>query len=548
MKRTEYLLLLLILPLSLVAGCIQGQASLSLNPDGSGSIKFEGLYDPHCCRDNPTDVSQVFQSFIEQIKNTLAESEGIEAWNDMDWRILDNGKFYFKGQAFFKSINDVNIHLGNIKGNLKVSYQRNENQNCILELKSLKTEPNSPASAEHLTKRYEIFCDAVERMIGKLQLSILINLPSNIQKSNGFEKIDSRIVKFVIDGKQLSLLFQSVKEQGQYELAEKYNFQAGEYINNELLPLWLKSQKPLWIYFADSSESLFNYDKQVSEAKKDYSRILEKIELATKQTETNVPAPGKGVEEPNIPPNSKIDNNDINAKLRAGLSYEAKDKYGDAAEIYSKIIEANQTDAEHVAQAYYRRGMCYFEMGHTSKALEQFEYVLANYPSHRFAALRSLKMTQDIRGGTAIRKADKNPSDTPAIISTNPEIYINDVNSRLDRITIKFSRPVQPSSWFYSSLSPGILPQVTGEPALDSSSTEWILPVRLEPGKVYAIAFNCGDTIKDIENFSAGFRGMSSKMCKPFVLVFATADIDNMPTGIDETLITKSEKINQSMK
>jgi tetratricopeptide (TPR) repeat protein len=474
----------------------------------------------------------------------LTESEGIEAWSDVDWRVLDNGKFYFKGHAFFKSINDVNIYLGNIKGNLKVSYQRNENQNCILELKSLKTEPNYTASAEHSVKRYEIFCDDVRRMIGKLQLSILINLPSNVQKSNGFEKIDSRIVKFVIDGKQLSLLFQSVKEQGQYELAEKCNFQPGEYVNNELLPGWLKSQKPLWIYFADSSESLFNYDKQVSEAKKDYSRILEKIELTAKPTETNIPVPSKGTEEPNVPPNSKIDSNDINARLRAGLSYEAKDKYGDAAEIYSKIIEANQTDAEHLSQAYYRLGMCYFEMGYTNKALEQFEYVLANYPSQRFAAVRSLKMIQDIRGGTAIRKADKNPSDTPAIISTNPEIYINDVNSRLDKITIKFSRPVQQSYWFYSSLSPGVLPQVIGEPSLDSSTNEWTLPVRLEPGKVYAIAFNCGDAVKDIENFSAGFRGLSGKMCKPFVLVFATADIDNMPTGIDKTLIKKAEEIN----
>ena len=543
MKRTEYLLLLLI-PMCLIAGCIQGQASLSLNPDGSGSIKFEALYDPHCCRDNPTEISQTFQSFIEQIKNTLTESEGIEAWKDVDWRVLDNGKFYFKGQAFFKSINDVNIHPGNIKGNLKVSYQRNENQNCILELKSLKTEPNYTVSAEHSVKRYEIFCDDVKKMVGKLQLSILINLPSDIQKLSGFEKLDSRIVQFVIDGKQLSLLFQSLKEQGQYELAEKCNFQPGEYINNELLPGWLKSQKPLWIYFADSSESLFNYDKQVSEAKKDYSRILEKAELAVKPTETNIPVPNKGIEEPNIQPSSKIDSNDINARLRAGLSYEAKDKYGDAAEIYSKIIEENKTDAEHAAQAYYRLGMCYFEMGHTAKALEQFEYVLANYPSQRFAALRSLKMTQDIRGGTAIRKADKNPSDTPTIISTNPEIYINDVNSRLDRITIKFSRPVRESSWFYSSLSPGILPQVTGEPALDSSSNEWTLPVKLEPGKVYAIAFNCGDAVKDIENFSAGFRGLSGKMAKPFVLVFATADEDNMPTGIDESLIKKAEEIN----
>jgi tetratricopeptide (TPR) repeat protein len=538
-------LLFLLLPLFFVSGCIQGQAALSLNPDGSGSIKIEGLYDPSCCRDNSTDISRTFQSFIQQIKYSLTESNGIEVWKDVNWRILDNGKYYFKGQAYFKSINDVNIYLGNIKCNLKAFYQRNENQNCFLELKSLGIEPNYAASDKLLARRYEIFCADVEKMIEKLQLSIILNVPSKIQKSNGFEKIDSQIVQYVIDGKQLSLLFKSIKSQGQYESAEKWNLEPAEYVNNELLPLWLKSQKPLWIYFADSNEFLFNYDKQVSDARKEYGNILERLESAVKQPEKFKPVLNKGTDnQPNTPPKSIIDNNDINAQLRSGLVFEAKDKYRDAAEIYSGIIEENKTDSEHLAHAYYKLGVCYFEMGYTSKALEQLEYVLANFPSQRVAALRSLKMIQDIRGGTAIRKADQNPSEQPTIVSTSPEIYINDVDFRLDKITVKFSLPVQESSWFYSSLSPGVLPQITAEPALDSSGTQWTLPVKLAPGKVYAIAFNCGDAVKDINNFNAGFKGLSGKLCKSFVLVFATAGEDNMPTGIDETLITKSEKIN----
>ena len=50
--------------------------------------------------------------------------------------------------------------------------------------------------------------------------------------------------------------------------------------------------------------------------------------------------------------------------------------------------------------------------------------------------------------------------------------------------------------------------------------------------------------MKDVQNFNAGFRDLSGKMCKPFVLVFATADVDNMPTGIDESLIKKAEEMN----
>ena len=115
---------------------------------------------------------------------------------------------------------------------------------------------------------------------------------------------------------------------------------------------------------------------------------------------------------------------------------------------------------------------------------------------------------------------------------------------KLDKIVIKFSEPMDDSCWFYSSFAPGILPQITAEPSFDLPRQEWTLPVRLEPGKIYAIAFNCGDAVKDKENFKAGFRSFSGKMSRPFILVFATADGNNMPTEIGETLISKSEEIN----
>jgi tetratricopeptide (TPR) repeat protein len=546
MKRTKCLLFLL-LPLCFIAGCIQGQASLSLNPDGSGSIKFEGLYDPYSYSENSSDVLQTFQSFIQQIKNTLTESRGIDVWKDVNWRVLDDGRFYFSAEAYFKSLNDAKIYLQGMQIGLNAFYRKDEKQQCFVELKSFNAEPNETATNQEWNqpRRYEIFCQGQEELLRYLRFNIILNLPSKVLKRQGFEEIDAQTVQFLIDGKRMIPLFQFIKAQKQEDFAARWNYDPVKFLSNELLPQWL-NDKPLRADFADNGKYFFNYDKQVSDAKKDYSRVMKKLESAA-----DVSPAAKQPEKPKLKkkadnqPNISIDNNDVNARLRSGLALETKDEYAQAIEIYSGIMDDNRADSKALAHAYYRMGMCLFEIGHTDTALEYFEYVLANFSLERTDALRSLKMIQDIRSGTAKRKAGGNLPEKSSIIDTEPYIFVDDVNSALDRITITFSEPMEESSWFYSSFAPGILPPVTGEPAFDLSLTQWILPVKLEPNTVYAIAFNCGDAVKNTKDFKAGFRSFSGKICcKPFVLVFATIDANNMPSEIDESLIKKAEQVN----
>jgi len=547
MKQTKYLLFLL-LPLIFFAGCINGQAVVSLNPNGSGKIAFEGLYDP-CSLEEGADVSQTFRGFIEDIKNTLLKSEGIDAWKDVDWRVLGNGKFYFKAQAYFKSINNVSIYLGNMKGNLKAFYQRNEKQQCLLELKSLKTEVNdisAEAQRRHSALRYELFCQAAEKILNKLRVSIILYLPADIEKFEGFNEIDQRTVQYLIDGKRMLYLLESIRQQSQYELVERWKYNRVEFLNNELLPMRLDSWEPLKVYFADSNEYLFDYEKEKTNAQKEYLHIMERLESAAEKSHPKTePNENENTDkQPKAPPEYKADYNDINVRLRSGLALEAKSEYELASEIYSKIIADSKTAPRYLAHAYYRNGICLFEIGDSNNAIEQFEYVLANFPSQRVTALRSLKMIQDIHSGTAKRKLSSKPPEMPTITGSEPEIFTDDVDFEFNKITITFSEPMDTSGWFYSSFLPGILPQVTGAPSFDSSGRQWTLPVALEPGKVYAIAFNGGDAVKDANNLKAGFRSSSGKMCKPFVLVFAVIDEDNIPTEIDEEIIDKCDKIN----
>ncbi|HBG25809.1 MAG: hypothetical protein A2Y10_14735 [Planctomycetes bacterium GWF2_41_51] len=536
MKYNGYLLILAVFSVLPIAGCIQGQATVSLNPDGSGKLFLEMVI-------NTTDAKGQ-EDVLNQVKKSLLMSEGIDAWKNVSWRFLNNGKFYFKGESYFRTINDVALQLGNFESNLKIYYIEDENKPSIVELESLKSQQATEfgEARKNSAIRYDLFSPDMEKMLRDFRLDVILVLPSNAAALNQFQKIDERTVHFLIEGKRMTYLLDYVREKKLYDIPERWNYNRIDFFNNYLLPTYLDSRGPLRLYLADDGEYLFDYEKEKEVAKKGIIQILDKLDSETIKSKIkqkkNEEVPAE-LMEPDI-----IDSS-ISEQFHSGLTLESNGEFGQAIDIYTEIIEANETEVKYLAQAYYRAGICYFEMGDNEKAIELFNFVINRFPSERVAAVRSSNMIRDIRSGTAIRKADKLVK-VPTIISSSPEIYIDDVNFAIENITIKFSQEMDTSMWFYSSFVPGKLPAVTAEPYFDSSGRYWTLPVKLEPYEIYAIAFNCGDAVKTSEELKPGFRSQTGELCKPFILVFATADVDNVPTEIDEDLIIKADEINSN--
>jgi hypothetical protein len=181
-------------------------------------------------------------------------------------------------------------------------------------------------------------------------------------------------------------------------------------------------------------------------------------------------------------------------------------------------------------------------MGDREKAEAQFEYVIENYPLQRAPALKSVKMLQNIHAG--IVKEGKPPKQPPFVVAVFPELYSADADPNIRTIKIVFSEPMKKTDWFYSSFPKTLLPQSNGLPSFDPCGLEWTLPVRLQLGKIYAIAVNYGSTEKNMKGISAGFCSVAGLRCEKFVLVFATADEEQQPMLIDDKIIEECDKIN----
>src|SRR4051812_4366547 len=102
--------------------------------------------------------------------------------------------------------------------------------------------------------------------------------------------------------------------------------------------------------------------------------------------------------------------------------------------------------------------------------------------------------------GTAGR-ADEVTLDSapPVVVKTVPEAGADAVDPRLGEIRVTFSKEMTDGTWSWSTLSKESFPEVSGQPKYQGGKRTCVLPVKLEPGKTYAIWVNSEkfDNFKD---------------------------------------------------
>ncbi len=511
MKKTKYLLIIA-LPLIFAAGCIDGVAVLSINKDGSGKVTFEGLFDYAAyCAVADTNCAVVGPFFLSQIKKMLT-SGGFVAWNEVTWRLLDDGKCYFKGTAYFRDINKTDFFIGSVKSNLKIFF--NSEEEPVLELKY------SPDGAIPENQRMESLPPS---LFTTLNMSLVVTLPANIKETENFELLDPQTAMFVLEGRDLA------------EAAERGRL--SEYFRNK---------GAIRLVLTSAGEDLFDYQSQVQYAQNEFEKILKRVQItqAAQNSESRFDEGSRNVNVNDKLPAEKSNlKNEFNARIRQGLMAEVQGDFNEALKIYKNITDDANADEKYRAAAGYQTGVCLLKMGDKEKAIEQFEYVIGSYPLERTAALKSVKMLQNIRSGKTDKKTQEQKQ-IPFVVDTIPELYSEDVDPNVEAVKIVFSEPMKKTDWFYSSFAPAMLPDSAGQPSFDEAGLEWTLPVKLKAGKVYAVAVNYGDAEKNIRNLQTGFRSIWGQKCEKFVLVFATADEERLPTLIDEKIIEKCERVN----
>jgi RNA polymerase sigma-70 factor (ECF subfamily) len=102
----------------------------------------------------------------------------------------------------------------------------------------------------------------------------------------------------------------------------------------------------------------------------------------------------------------------------------------------------------------------------------------------------------------------------PVVVKTVPEAGAGEVDPKLTEIKVTFSKDMQDGTWSWATLSEESFPKLNGKPKYLADKRTCVLPVKLEPGKTYAIWVNS-------EKFK-NFKDVDGRSAVPYLLVFKT--------------------------
>jgi RNA polymerase sigma-70 factor (ECF subfamily) len=97
-----------------------------------------------------------------------------------------------------------------------------------------------------------------------------------------------------------------------------------------------------------------------------------------------------------------------------------------------------------------------------------------------------------------------------------PEAGMTSVDPNVTEIKVTFSKEMQDNSWSWSTLSKDSFPETGGKPSYLPDKRTCVLPVKLQPGKTYAIWLNSAK----FQNF----KDVAGKPAVPYLLVFKTKE------------------------
>ena len=102
----------------------------------------------------------------------------------------------------------------------------------------------------------------------------------------------------------------------------------------------------------------------------------------------------------------------------------------------------------------------------------------------------------------------------PVVIATVPESGVANVDPALTELRVTFSKPMQDGSWAWTKWGDENFPEMTGQPRFLADERTCALPVRLQPGKAYAIWLN--------SQYHQDFKDREGRSAVPYLLIFET--------------------------
>ena len=293
MKRF-YSVVVLFATLVFLPGCLEVKNEFVINPDGSGKVRHHVLFSPMQMKLGGKQLSGQEQ-LRQAVKKEISKSKGVDAWEDVSYKVKDNGTLSFTGTAYFSDISELELYNQGFNPIQKISRSEKSNGNITFERNPLdqigfQTPRSSNNTGPELTE--EQVQEKIEKKrqqfqkdkpmlshIEEVQISNIFNLPAPVQSSTNVELDSPTRARVFVSGKKLVKAMETVisSDEMMREWVKQWKgliFFPPPPLVNEVL---FGEKGPVQFTISGTASPQFDYEQKVRQAKKETKKLKSKL-------------------------------------------------------------------------------------------------------------------------------------------------------------------------------------------------------------------------------------------------------------------------------
>ncbi len=197
--------------LALASGCIESNSDYTINPDGSGKVVYDSKFQPISFNMSGEEPSADKQA-REAVKAMVEESKGIDAWSDVSFDALEDGRIHIAGTAYFPDVNAVAIKSGATdnegsevtytpdgQGGYSLGYGKQESS----EAAATPAQEVTEADIKKVRTEMQQALPMMSGFLSSMRNEYIFRLPGTIAEANNLSRNDDGTLGLVIDGEKM---------------------------------------------------------------------------------------------------------------------------------------------------------------------------------------------------------------------------------------------------------------------------------------------------------------------------------------------------------
>ena len=286
----------ILLPL-LLASCYETKQEFTLNPDGSGKVVHE------CAFQNVNLMNDDLageDALKDAVRRLIENSKGVDAWSDVSFKQLDDGRIWFRGTAYFRKLGDLEIQDQSMmefewnpeadgKAVLSMRMKQDDEDNDEATNKELNDEQRAAKIREERAQ-FRQSKPMLSAMMATLKQNVSFKLPGTFTESSNFSRGTMGTLDLAFCGTKMVEAMETLIEDDEWMLANGFDQQDSPEFDGKLAALVFGEEAPVQATVSNATKPLFDYAAEVARAQKEAEKLAKQLGGVT------VAAPAQGGE------------------------------------------------------------------------------------------------------------------------------------------------------------------------------------------------------------------------------------------------------------